>query len=333
MARSRMPSAGGRGACGDVLVFAEGGPMEMRRRAVAMVIMAMLTAAALGGCAGCSAFGPPSDDELAQMAGKYADGALMDEEQARIARDMGADEETVEKMATEGMTYLQWERVSYAQAMLAHLEGKYGMAFTARRLQMPSWGHSAYTLVAEVAEGEHAGTEFTCDYVYPCDGGRCYFEDDLYVKAMGDAYQEYLYGLALDVYGGRGSGLILSAKMISGDLGDGMTLDTPVAEVAPYIDGKVEIYFPPDTALTEDEYYQLANTLMENLREAGVSCTCEFFAITHVPEGYVDWEQSFSLWWAESMVDAGDAQNRDDNDYYHWRIFEDGAPQKREQHS
>lgn len=164
-----------------------------------VVLTAALLAAAM--LAGCSIL-QDGRDTMGQSDGaesifEYRSGVAPTEAQEEVARDLGCTSAQIEKMRQEGMSAEDWQNIVPAEAMISYLEGRYGVSFEARSMEVPWTLGSDYTLTFEAEEGPWKWRECRVS-AWEGENGETNFTDTYFALVKQDEYAQVVGGLLED---------------------------------------------------------------------------------------------------------------------------------------
>lgn len=236
----------------------------------------------------------------------YVQGTIPTEQQVKIARDLGADDEEVAKMLREGMDKEEYRYVLYAEEMLEHLQDKYGESFKAVWISLPGPQQGRCELSVTAESGDFIGSEFSMEYD-DRDSNRPRYADNYFNTLKAREFSDYLLELVRDIYAGTAASRGQVDTNITSSLhDDSFGPSTDVRERASEILGNIVIYLPPDCSLNETEYYELFDALEAYMVEKQMNLVCEIVFITELPEEF----SSFSLGAARAAYADGAYQWR-----------------------
>lgn len=297
------------------------GRTGMGGKAMAAALAAALGAGAAGGCS------MPAAEKASPAARELEARIMVDaptERHVEIARDLGCAEETLSTLR-EGR-WPNWSTkaaVTHAELILDRLSERYGEEFKAKSISIPQLLDDSYRFRGEVESGPYAGTGVSAQYVWANQEEP--FVQDSYIETLRDGeYKEYLRSIVREVYAGtegaKGVMEVDAGGEYYGKLAD------PYAPIEEYVrqtnGGDVELYFPPDCSLSEEEYYGLIGKLKEAFEERGANVVIGARVITELVEGAEGKE--FSLYWARNSMIA----STEEHPTYKWEVIEHAWPER-----
>ena len=298
------------------------GRTGMGGKAMAAALAAALGAGAAGGCSMPAA-------EMASPATKELEARIMvdapTERHVEIARDLGCTEETLATLR-EGR-WPNWSTkaaVTHAELILGRLSERYGEEFRAESISVPQLLDRSYRFRGEVESGPHAGTGVSAQYVWANQEEP--FVQDSYIDTLRDGeYEEYLESIVREVLAGtEGEKAVMVVRAGGEDFGE---LADPYAPIEEYAKqgggGHVDLYFPPDCALSEEEYYGLIGKLKEAFEGRGMRTGISSWFITEIVEG-VSYSETNPYWAYKSK-----AASTEEHPTYKWYVSEEAWPERR----
>lgn len=296
------------------------GRTGMGGKAMAAALAAALGAGAAGGCSMPAA-------EMASPATKELEARIMvdapTERHVEIARDLGCTEETLATLR-EGR-WPNWSTkaaVTHAELILDRLSERYGEEFRAESISIPQLLDRSYRFRGEVESGPHAGTEVSAQYVWANQEEP--FVQDSYIETLRDGeYKEYLRSIVREVLAGtEGEKAVMKVWAGGEDFGELADPRAPIEEYARQTSGgDVWLYFPPDCALSEEEYHGLIEGLKEEFEGRGMRTSISAWFITEIVEG-VSYSETNPYWAQKSK-----AASTEEHPTYKWYVHDRAEPE------